>query len=141
MDGGVLVKQAEAFRIETSGGVARDRCVSPGAGQGGVVVGAGDQACAGVALETVSTAGRAVTVQTEGVAKVTAAGVIEQAGEGLRTPVVMAADGLVQAVPATAGTYHRVGYLHLNSAAAAAEGDRVTVELDCGLEVVAEQGE
>lgn len=136
-DGNSLPTLTQAYIIKTSGGLAKNLAATWGAAQGECLIGAADRMFLGVAQETVTAANKGIALVTEGEAKFVATDAINRLTSSLPTVVVMADSGKVKALPASAGTYYRVGYMANDSADAGADGDLVTVHIDRGIEVVA----
>ncbi len=139
-DGIQLTERVESALCETTNGIAAFLAVAAGATAGGIVIGTAAKGNVGVTTEAVTATNAPVNIQSRGIAKVRAAGVIPRLTSNSRTQVVAAASGLVQTLPGTPGTYYRVGWMHHTSAPAATSGDIVSVELDPGVVVVPTSG-
>jgi hypothetical protein len=134
-DGILLIERVETSTIETAGGIAANLCVTAGAAAGACKVGTAALHFYGVTTEAYALNDSA-SIATKGVLEIVAGGVIPRLTSSKPTPVYMAASGKVTALPVAAGTYYRVGYMHNSSAAAGADGDIVSIEINPGVEVV-----
>lgn len=105
--------------------LAARRVVAAGTAQDQVTLGTAALAPVGVTVESATAPGQTVTVATEGVVAVVAAGAIARLTAGSPTRVYAAADGKVSAT----GTMP-IGWMDTASAAAAADGDVVTIRLE-----------
>jgi len=135
-DGILLIERVETTTIETAGGIAANLCVAAGTAAGGAKIGTAALHFYGVTQEAVTATNDPCSVATKGVLECTAAGVIPRLTNSKPTAVYMAASGKVQTLPVAAATYYRVGYMHNSSAAAGADGDIVSIEINPGVEVV-----
>lgn len=126
----------ETVVIDTTGGVAYGYCVKQAATAGHVAVGDATHAFAGVCRATQATTGGNVDIGTDGVLPMRAHEAIGRLTSGNPTAVYMAASGRVMLLPGTAGTYYRVGFVHVSSADAAAQDDILYVQIAPDIVVV-----
>lgn len=134
--GKVRPEGMEACRIETAAGIEKYDAVKAGAAVDGVLLGDATHAFYGVCDKTQLTQNGVTTIQTDGVAQFRAHEAIGRLTGGNPTAVYMAAAGRVMLLPAAAGTYYRVGFMHISSPDAAAQDDLVTVTIDRATVVV-----
>lgn len=118
-------KTAGARAFVADAAIGKNLLVAPGAAQDSVKVCTAVLMPIGVTLEAATVAGQTITVATDGVAAVVAAGAVNARTAGIPTTVYAAAGGKVDAT----GTI-TVGRLDTASADAGADGDIVTLKLE-----------